>query len=116
MNILSKEFSILPGVIGSCISLKNVGVLFSSFPDTFTNAMIETTSANLERMMQMAEVKGLSPQTMSICYNKFDIIAMPLSNDALVLILCDPDSNTSLIATTACMLAPEFEDMISHPG
>lgn len=63
----------------------------------------------------MAEAKGLAPHTMSINYNKFDIVAMPLNSNALVLVLCEPGSNTSLVATTACMLATELENMISHP-
>ncbi len=67
-------------------------------------------------MIQMAELKGLAPHTMSINYNRFDIVAMPLNNGALVLILCEPGSNTSLVATTACMLTTELENMISHPN
>lgn len=112
MNTISKEFSMLPGFIGACISIRGQAPLFSSLPNTYTDAMIEESATSIGRMMQMAAVKGLSPQTMSIRYNKFDIIGMPLENDALLLILCESGSNTSLVATTACMLGPEFEKMI----
>ncbi len=102
----------LPGFIGACISVRGEDPLFSSLPNTFTDTMIDDTATSIGRMMQMATVKGLTPQTMSIRYNKFDVIGMPLKNDTLLLILCESGSNTSLVATTACMLGPEFEKMI----
>lgn len=101
----------LPGFIGACIFIRGQGPLFSSLPDTFTDTIIDDTATSIGRMMQMATVKGLAPQTMSIRYNKFDIIGMPLKNDAILLVLCQSGSNTSLVATTACMLGPEFEKM-----
>lgn len=62
----------------------------------------------------MAEVKGLEPQTMFIRYDKFDIIAMPIGTDAILLILCEPGCNTALISTTACMLGPEIKKSLSN--
>ncbi len=115
MNTIFKEFDILPGVLGSCISVRDNGILFSNLPESFTEKMVNETSNNLGRMMQMAEVKGLDPQTMSIRYDKFEIIAMPLDNNATLLVLCEPGSNTSLIGTTAYMLRPELEKSIKEP-
>lgn len=54
-NTLSKEFAILPGVTGSCISVRNEGILFSSLPDSFTDVMVEEAANNIGRMMQMAK-------------------------------------------------------------
>lgn len=109
MNTISQEFAILPGVIGSCVSDRNNGIFFSSMPGFFTESMAKEASNNISRMMQMATVKGLDPQAMSICYDKFIIIAMPIGSDAALLILCEPNSNTSLVSTTATMLGPEIK-------
>ena len=114
MNTLSKEFAILPGVMGSCISVRAKYLFSNSLPDFFTEKMAEEAANNIGRMIQMADLKGLDPQTMSIRYDKFDIIAMPVNRSATLLILCDPGSDTSLITTTACMLAPELEKMIEQ--
>ena len=108
MNPIAHEFSVLPGVIGTCVSVLSKDMLFSSLPDYFTNGMVNDVSNNMGRMMQMASVKGLEPQTMAIRYDKFDIVAMQIESDAMLLVLCEVGSNTSLIATTACMLAPEI--------
>jgi len=114
MNTISKEFSILPGVIGSCVSGQDNAVFLSDLPDFFTSTMVNEASSSIGRMMQMAKVKGLAPQTMSIRYDKFDIIGTPMASNAILLILCDPGSNTALISTTAQMLAPEIEKLIAQ--
>ncbi len=114
MNTLSKEFAILPGVLGSCVSVRGEKTLLSSLPDFFTDIMIEETANNTGRMMQMAEVKGLDPQTMSIRYDRFDIVAMPISASSMLLVLCEQGSDTSLVSTTAGMLAPELKKMIEQ--
>jgi len=114
MNTISKEFAILPGVIGSCLSVRDKGMLFSNLPDSFTESMGEETASNIGRMTQMAELNGLKPQTTSILYDKFNIFAMPVESGAILLVLCEPESNTSLIATTANMLAPEIAKLVSQ--
>ncbi len=114
MNTISQEFSVLPGVMGSCVSGGNNDVFLSDLPDFFTNAMVNEASNNIGRMIQMAKVKGLTPQTMSISYDKFTIIARPINSDATLLILCDPGSNTALVSTTAQMLAPEIEKALNQ--
>jgi hypothetical protein len=114
MNTISQEFAILPGVMGSCVSDRNKGTFFSSMPDFFTNSMVKEASNNIGRMMQMAAVKGLDPQTMSIRYDKFVIIAMPIDSNAILFILCEPGSNTSLITTTANMLGPEIQKALEQ--
>lgn len=115
MKTVLQEFAMLPGVIGSCICVDNTDVLASSFPNSFTNAMTTDASSNIKRMMQMAKVKGLVPKTMSIRYDKFTILAIPISEQELLLVLCEPGSNTSLVATTASMLAPEIEKKLRQP-
>ncbi len=114
MNTIAQEFSVLPGVIGSCVSVQNKDMLFSSLPDYFSSDMVNDVSNNMGRMMQMAAVKGLEPQTMAIRYDKFDIVAMQVESNAMLLVLCDVGSNTSLIATTASMLAPEIANALQQ--
>jgi predicted regulator of Ras-like GTPase activity (Roadblock/LC7/MglB family) len=114
MNTISKEFSILPGVLGSCVSGQDNAIHLSDLPAFFSAAMVSETSSSIGRMIQMARVKGLAPQTMSIRYDKFDIIAKPITPDATLLIICEPGSNTALVTTTAQMLAPEIEKNLAQ--
>ena len=114
MNTISQEFAILPGVIGSCVFDRNNGTFFSSMPVFFTDSMIKEASNNIGRMMQMATVKGLDPQAMSIRYDKFIVIAMPIDSNAHLLILCELGSNTSLVCTTANMLGPEIKKALEQ--
>jgi len=114
MKTVLQELAILPGVIGSCISVNNTDVLASSLPDFFSDTMATDASSNIKRMMQMAKVKGLAPATMSIRYDKFTILTIPIDNNSLLLVICEPGSNTSLVATTASMLAPEIEKKLGQ--
>ena len=114
MNTISKEFSILPGVIGSCVCGQDNSLHLSDLPVFFTTAMVSEASNSIGRMIQMAKVKGLAPQIMAIRYDKFDIIAKPIGSDATLLIICEPGSNTALVSTTAQMLAPEVEKILAQ--
>ncbi len=87
MKTVLQELSMLPGVIGSCISVDNTDILASSLPDFFSDTMATDASSNIKRMMQMAKVKGLAPATMSIRYDKFTILAIPVDDKSLLLIL-----------------------------
>lgn len=114
MNTISKELSILPGVMGSCVCGQDNALHLSDLPIFFTDAMINEASNSIGRMIRMAIVKGLAPQTMSIRYDKFDIITKPIDSDATLLIICEPGSNTALISTTAQMLSPEIEKILAQ--
>ena len=114
MNTISQEFAILPGVIGSCVADRDKGTFFSSMPAYFTDSMVKEASNNIGRMMQMATVKGLDPQAMSIRYDKFIVIAMPIDSNANLLILCEHGSNISLVCTTANMLGPEIKKALEQ--
>lgn len=115
MKTVLQELAILPGVIGSCVSTNDTDILASSLPEFFSNSMATDANSNIKRMMQMAKVKGLAPQTMSIRYDKFTILAIPVDEASTLLVLCEPGSNTSLVATTASMLGPEIEKKLSQP-
>jgi predicted regulator of Ras-like GTPase activity (Roadblock/LC7/MglB family) len=108
MKTVLQELTILPGVIGSCIVVNNADVLTSSLPDFFDENMAKEASNNISRMMQMAAVKGLAPKNMSIRYDRFIILTIPINEKSVLLVLCETGSNTALVATTAGMLSPEL--------
>ena len=108
MKTVLQELTILPGVIGSCIVVNNADVLTSSLPDFFDESMAKEASNNISRMMQMAAVKGLAPKNMSIRYDRFIILTIPINEESVLLVLCETGSNTALVATTAGMLGPEL--------
>ncbi len=109
MKTVLQELAVLPGVIGSCIVVNNVDILAPSLPDFFDDTMARDASNNIKRMMQMAAVKGLTPKTMSIRYDRFTILTIPVNSNSVLLVLCETGSNTALVTTTATMLGPELD-------
>ena len=114
MNTILKEILSLPEVVGSCVIDKDLGMQLSELPAFFSEAMAMEANRHIGRMMQMAEIKGLEPQTISISFGKFLIIALSISKSFLFLILCKPGCNTSLVTTTAYMLAPELKKILDQ--
>ncbi len=116
MKTVLQELAVLPGVIGSCIVVNNVDILAPSLPDFFNDTMARDASSNIKRMMQMASVKGLTPKTMSIRYDRFTILTVPVNETSVLLVLCETGSNTALVATTAAMLGPELDRAFASGG
>ena len=114
MNVIIKEILALPGVVGTCVLDAQQTIRLANLPDLFTQEMATDVAANTGRMMQMAGVKGLTPKTISIHYDKFIILALAIQEKSLFLILCKPGCNTPLVTTTSHMLAPELEKTIQQ--
>ena len=114
MKTVLHELSMLPGVIGSCINVDNT-IPAASLPASFSRSMAKDAANSIRRMIQMAKVKGLAPASMSIRYDKFTVLAVPVTDISLLLVLCSQDDNISLVATTASMLVPEIEKKIKQP-
>ncbi len=112
MNTILQEIKILPGVIGSFVFIKDTGVAYSNLPDSFTEEMTTDAANNVGRMLQMADIKGLDPQSVCIKYDKFNLLTMPINETVLLLTLCDPNNSTALVSTTICMLAPELDKSV----
>ncbi|MCK5099121.1 MAG: hypothetical protein KAR45_13520, partial [Desulfobacteraceae bacterium] len=66
MNAILKEIVLLPEVVGSCVIDKDLGIQLSDLPDFFTDDMAIEVNKHVGRMIQMAEMKGMEPQTISI--------------------------------------------------
>ncbi|MCD4744507.1 MAG: hypothetical protein K8R67_18750 [Desulfobacteraceae bacterium] len=114
MNIILKEILSLPEVVGSCVIDKDLGIQLSELPAFFSEAMAMEANRHIGRMIQMAEMRGLEPQTISISFGKFIILALSISKPFLLLILCKSGCNTSLVTTTADMLAPELKKILEQ--
>ncbi len=114
MNIIIKEILDLPGVVGTCVIDTDQAIQLANLPASFTTTMATEVAGNAKRMIQMAGVKGLTPQTIAIHYDKFAILALTMENKAILLILCKPGCNTSLVTTTAKMLGPELEKALGQ--
>lgn len=116
MNVIIKEILALPGVVGTCVIDTDQTVQLANLPASFTATMATEVAGNAKRMMQMAGVKGLTPQTIAIHYDKFAILALAMEDTSLLLILCKPGCNTPLVITTAKMLGPELEKALKQEG
>lgn len=114
MNAILKEILLLPEVVGACVVEKDLGIQLSDLPDFFTDAMAIEANRHVGRMIQMAEMTGMEPQAVFISYGKILILALSISKTFLLLILCKPGCNTSLVTTTAYMLAPELKKLLDQ--
>lgn len=102
------EILSLPGVLGFCVIDTEHGVQVENLPQGFTPSMADEVNNNVGRMRQMAKLKGLTPQTVVINYNKFIILTLPQPTSSM-LVICKPGCNTSLVTTTVSMLMPELQ-------
>lgn len=115
MKTITDEIHILPGVLGSCLISSADELLQENLPLGFSTAMALDVANSVNRMVQMAQVKGMKPRTISISYNKFVILTLTINPTAMLIILCTPACNTPLITTTALMLAPEIAKSLDQP-
>jgi predicted regulator of Ras-like GTPase activity (Roadblock/LC7/MglB family) len=114
MTSIIHEILALPGVLGSCVVDKDKQILLANLPHGFDETMATEVASSVSRIIQMAGMKGMQPQTISIHYNKFILLTLAIDDSAFLVIQCKPGSNTPLITTTASMLAPEISKGIAN--
>lgn len=114
MTSIIHELLTLPGVLGSCVVDKDKQVLLANLPHGFDETMATEVASNVNRIIQMAGMKGMQPQTISIHYNKFILLTLAIDDSAFLVIQCKPGCNTPLITTTASMLAPEISKGLAN--
>ena len=110
MDSLLQEITALPGVFGCFVySGGQQQIAGSKMPSIFRKNNIAAIGSLLARTVQIGGTAQLGFKEIEIKFNKSMLMARPLEDKALLVLICEPDANKSLIAMTAEMLADDIE-------
>ena len=115
MDSLLQEITILPGVLGCFVYNHKQQIIGSKMPPIFKDNSIKTIGNLLNRTIQIGNMAQLHFKEIEIKYNESLLIIKPLPQEALLVIICEPSANKSLISMTTGMLAGDIATAISNP-
>jgi len=114
MRKLLHEISVIPGVTGSCVFDKKEGPLCSDLDPGLSEERLQVVGIHLVRLLQMGAMAGLSIKSSHFRFDKCTVIGIPLDIDTVLLTICDAQSNCSLVATSAVMLAADMREELNR--
>jgi len=114
MRKLLKEISVIPGVNGSCIFDKKSGPLCKDLGPGLSADLLNTVGIHCIRLIQMGKMAGLAISSSHFRFDRYNVIGMPLESGAVLLTICDAQANSSLVETTASMLAADMREELEH--
>lgn len=109
MDPLLQEITMLPGVLGCFVYTGEQQIAGSKMPPIFKENTIKTIGSLLARTIQMGEVAQLEFSTIEFKFDESLLIIHPIPNAALLVVICEPGANKSLITMTMGMLATDIE-------
>jgi hypothetical protein len=115
MDSLLQEITILPGVLGCFVYNSKQQIVGSKMPPIFKENSIKTIGNLLNRTIQIGNMAQLHFKEIEIKYNESLLVIKPLPQEALLVIICEPSANKSLISMTTGMLAGDIATAISNP-
>ena len=115
MDSLLQEITILPGVLGCFVFNSKQQIAGSKMPPIFRENSIQTIGNLISRTVQIGSMAQLEFKGIEIKYNESLLLIIPLAQEALLIIICEPSVNKSLIAMTAGMLAQDLSAALANP-
>jgi len=109
MDSLLQELTTLPGVFGCFVYSGNRQIVGSKMPPIFKKNNISTIGSLLARTVQIGRTAQLGFKEIEIKYNESMLKIRPLEGGALLVLICEPNANKSLIDMTTGMLASDIE-------
>ncbi len=113
MKDIINEIDVLPGVVGSCLFIKERGQICSGLPPLFTEETVLSIVNRVTRLVQMGGIVDMDVQTITLRFDIYTIMTMIVDSETLLLIACEARSNCSLVATTLSMLAGELQSRLN---
>ncbi len=115
MNSLLQEITILPGVFGCFIyNLTDHQITGNKMPSVFKINTLYTIGNLLDKTIQMGKLSQMSFKGVDIQSQNLQLLVTPLSNGVLLIVLCDPTANTSLINMTTGMIAANIVETLTE--
>ncbi|MBU0943257.1 MAG: hypothetical protein KJ804_21175 [Proteobacteria bacterium] len=109
MDSLLQEITMLPGVLGCFVYSGEQQIAGSKMPPIFKENSIKTIGSLLARTIQMGNIAQLNFSAIEFKFNESLLIVNPMAKGALLVIICEPRVNKSLIAMTMGMLTADIE-------
>lgn len=113
MDSLLQEINMLPGVLGCFVYDGKQQIAGSKMPPIFKENSIRSIGNLLARTVQMGSMAQLNFTDIEIKYNESLLLVNPLANGALLIIICEPSTNQSLVKMTTGMLTKDIETSMS---
>jgi len=113
MDTLLKEITALPKVLGCFIYSSTKGVTSSNMPPIFADNTIKVTGTLLARSKQMAHMAKLNLEAIDIRYNESMIVARPLNPDTVLVTICEPGTNRSLLDMSINLVVNDIRALLS---
>jgi hypothetical protein len=109
MDSLLQEINMLPGILGCFVYNSKQQIAGKKMPPIFKDNAIQSIGNLLARTVQMGRMAELNFTDIELRYNESAIIVTPLTTGALLIIICEPTTNKSLVSMTTGMLAKDIE-------
>ncbi|HHO47132.1 MAG TPA: hypothetical protein ENN06_01530 [Desulfobacteraceae bacterium] len=113
MKSLLKEISVIPGVLAACIFAREGGLVCAEAGAGFPEDRTGQAALHFFRLVQMAGMNKLNIKSTVFRFDRYTIVCFPLDRGAVLIVVCDPQANSSLVATTAAML---LDDILRELG
>jgi hypothetical protein len=115
MDQLLQEINLLPGVLGCFVFNAKQQIAGSKMPPIFRENNLQTIGNQISRTLQMGQMTQMSFKEIEIKFNESLLISSPIGTGALLIIVCEPTANKSLISMTAGMLAGDIANSLANP-
>ncbi len=109
MDSLLQEINMLPGVLGCFVYNSKQQVCCRKMPPIFKDNAIQSIGNLLARTVQMGSMAQLSFTDIELRYEESALLVTPLAKGALLVIICEPTTNKSLVSMTTGMLSKDIE-------
>lgn len=114
MDQLLQEITMLPGVLGCFVFNAKQGILGSKMPPIFKENNLQTVGSLITRTVQIGNMAMLLLKEIEMQYNESLLIIKLLPKETLLIIICEPNANKSLINMTTGMLAKDIAEVLSQ--
>jgi hypothetical protein len=110
MQKVLNEIADLPGVVGSCLFNREKGKMCSGLPSAFSDETVQIIATHTSRIVQMGKMVDMDIQSISLRYNTYSVVTMPVDTETVLLTACVSQANTSLVTTTLSVLSDELKN------
>lgn len=114
MDSLLKEINMLPGVFGCFIYTGNQELAAAKLPPIFKENTIKSMGNLLTRALKMGGLANLDLTGIEFKFDVSLLIVKPLEQGSILVMVCEPAVNKSLINMTISMLIGDIQAAINR--
>lgn len=113
MDLLLKEINMLPGVFGCFVYTGQQELAGAKLPPIFKENTVRTMGNLLTRSLKMGSMTNLDITGLEFKFDVSLLIVKPLSDGAILTMICEPAVNRSLINMTLGMLLNDIQESLN---